>query len=96
MSDAHVSGAEFPHGVTAPMPVMTTRRGWEGDALFMRKGTGFLEDRRVRSETQNPPPKGADHKQDNSAKSGFSTIAMGALPEIPLRLETADLLLAIH
>ena len=26
MSAAHVSGAEFPQGVTAPMPVTTTRR----------------------------------------------------------------------
>jgi hypothetical protein len=40
---AHVSGAVRPNGVTAPMPVMTTRRrGWDdgggakGEALIQR------------------------------------------------------------
>src|SRR5205085_7175815 len=54
ISEAHVSGAVLPQGVTAPMPVMTTRRGWEGEAVFMKWRKVFLVDWSRRGEPQHP------------------------------------------
>jgi hypothetical protein len=42
-NDDHVSAAELPHGVTAPIPVIATRRLIEGTVFMKRRDkTGIL------------------------------------------------------